>query len=322
MKRQTLKSSIVVLAVLLASMSSMALKKDPNYLKARRNGAKAQIKVCVVDDCGVAVSNASIKVFMGMNFRPKGCWISGVTDETGAFLVQGKTCGDEIDIYASKQGFYDSKRKLRFAVMGAEHEVKDGKWLPYGAVETVQLRRIYNQVPLKSFGFGSGKTVPATNTWIGVDMAYGDFIKPYGKGDRADFEVMVEWDGCPPIECKLCTANIRFNEQLSGGYYATNVRESKYPYVYRADVKESYNLRQVKVVCRGKSRQDEVCPLGNGAVLVTRTRCVLDENAKLLSACYGSIRIFDADAGWDGMPTMRLACVFNPTPNDTNLEHK
>ena len=60
MKRQTLKSPIVVLAVLLASMSAMALKKDPNYLKARRNGAKAQIKVCVVDECGVAVSNARI----------------------------------------------------------------------------------------------------------------------------------------------------------------------------------------------------------------------------------------------------------------------
>lgn len=317
-----MKKSVMVFAVVLVSATAMALKKDPAYLKARRNGAEAQLKVYIVNDEGAAVSNASIKVFMGMNFRPKGYWIKGKTDEDGAFIVQGKTCGDEIEILASKKGFYNSSRMLRFAAMGSEHEVKDGKWHPYGAVEILQLRRIHNPVVLHSFGFGAGKDVPATNTWIGIDMACGDFIKPYGNGRRADFEVMVEWDGRPPVDSNYCIANIRFGEQLSGGYYAMNVRESEYPYVYRANENDSYNLRHVKVVSRGKTRQDEVCPLGNGTVLVTRTRCVLDENGKLKSACYGFIRIFDADASWDGKPTMRLACVFNPTPNDTNLEPK
>ena len=46
----------------------------------------------------------------------------------------------------------------------------------------------------------------------------------------------------------------------------------------------------------------------------------IDADGNLKSACYGFIRIFDADASWEGKPTMRLAGVFNPTPNDTNLE--
>ena len=71
---------VICLAVATASMLAMARKKAPDYLDARRNGAEAQIKICVVDDEGGAVSNASIRAFMGMNFRPKGYWIKGVTD--------------------------------------------------------------------------------------------------------------------------------------------------------------------------------------------------------------------------------------------------
>lgn len=317
-----MKRSVIVLVGVLISISVAALKKEPAYRMARRNGAEAELKIYVVNDEGGVVSNATIKVFMGMNFRSKGYWINGETDGNGAFLVQGKTCGDEIEIFVSKDGFYGSKRKLRFAELGAEHEVLDGKWLPYGAVEKLQLRKVHNPVALHSFGFGAGKDVPSTNTWIGVDMACGDFIQPYGKGKRVDFEVMVEWDGRPPVDSKHCVAHLRFVEQLSGGYYAENIHESEYPYVYRANENNSYSLRHVKVVCRGEIRQNELCPLGNSAVLVTRTRCVIDEKGMLKSACYGFIRIFDADASWDGKPTMRLACVFNPTPNDTNLESK
>ena len=308
-----MKKLVVVFALVLVSITAMALKKDPNYLKARREGAEAQLKVCVVNDAGEVVSNASIKVFMGMNFRPKGYWINGKTDKDGVFVAKGKTCGDEMEIFAEKEGFYNSRRMLRFAEMGAEHEVVEGKWLPYGETEVLQLRRIHNPVALHSFGFGAGRDVPATNTWIGVDMAYGDFIKPYGKGEHVDFEVMVEWDGRPPIDSNYCVANMRFVEQLSGGYYAPIIRESEYPYVYGANENDSYDVRHVKVACRGNARQGEVCQLGNGAVLVTRTRCVLDVNGNLKSACYGFIRIFDADASWEGKPTMRLACVFNPT---------
>ena len=67
-----MKKSVIMFAFVLVSTTAMALKKDPNYIKARREGAEVQLKVCVVNDTGEAVSNVSIKVFMGMNFRPRG----------------------------------------------------------------------------------------------------------------------------------------------------------------------------------------------------------------------------------------------------------
>ena len=303
-------------------MQSYGLKKDPSYKDARRRGAMAKIELRIVNDDGAPVPHADIDVFMGMNFRPKGYWIKGKTDENGIFAIKGKTCGDEIEIFVEKQGYYNSRQKLCFAKMGSEHKVSDGKWLPYGATEILQLRRIHNPIVLHSFGFGAGKDVPITNTWIGVDMARGDFVKPHGKGDRADFEIMTEWDGRPPVDCDYCAVNIRFTEPLSGGYYASKVQESEYPYVYQANGGNVYNVRQFKVVGRDRIHQDKQSRYGNDSVLVTRTRCLLNEAGDLEVANYGLIRILSVDAGWDGKPTMRLACIFNPTPNDRNLEPK
>jgi hypothetical protein len=122
-----------VLVGVLISISVAALKKEPAYRMARRNGAEAELKIYVVNDEGGVVSNATIKVFMGMNFRPKGYWINGVTDANGHFLIQGKTCGDEIEVFVSKNGYYDSYEKLCFVKIGKEHDVNDGKWQPYGS---------------------------------------------------------------------------------------------------------------------------------------------------------------------------------------------
>ena len=51
----------------LISISAAALKKEPAYRMARRNGAEAELKICVVNDEGSVVSNATVKVFMGIN---------------------------------------------------------------------------------------------------------------------------------------------------------------------------------------------------------------------------------------------------------------
>ena len=315
------KACIMIVAMMLA-INTMALKKDPDYRKARHDGAEAQLKVSLVDDQGMFVSNANVRAFMGMNFRPKGYWINGETGSDGVFLLQGKTCGDEIEIFASKEGYYNSKRKLVFAGMGAERDVRNGKWLPYGEMVCLKLRKVNNPVELCKFGFGMGKSVPDTNTWIGVDMMYGDFIHPYGKGEKADFEVLVEWDGHSPIDSNYCAARIRFIPPLSGGYYASRVEESDFPYIYEADKNADYSVSMIKVVDRNRIQKNGVVPFRNDAVLVTRTRCEIGKDGNLRSACYGFIRVFSSDASWKGKPIMRLAGIFNPTPNDTNLEPK
>ncbi len=301
----------------------VTLKKDPVYRDARRNGAQMKIELHIQDDDGTPVPDAKIKAYLGMNFRPLGTWIDGTTDTNGVFVLEGKTCGDEIEIFVSKNGYYKTFQRLCFAAMGHEHDVKDGKWLPYGETRHLLLRKIHNPSELCKFGFGNGREIPDTNIWVGVDMQQGDFVRPYGTGLRKDFELLVDWDGKPPISSGRCTAVMRFNGQFEGAYLSARADESEYPYVYEANKDNSYSVVKAFTDKRQKTGQFSGGVLfGRDTVLVTRTRAIIDADKRLSSACYGYIHAFDVDASWDGNPTIRLSGVFNPTPNDTNLEPK
>ena len=318
-----MKKQLIFVLFSMLFVSSLALKEDPEYRKSRQNGAIAKIKLSVSDDYGHLVSNATIRVFLGMNFRSAGHSISGMTDAKGEFLFEGKTCGDEIEIFVSKNGYYKTFQRLCFAAMGHEHDVKDGKWLPYGETRHLLLRKIHNPSELCKFGFGNGREIPDTNIWVGVDMQQGDFVRPYGTGLRKDFELLVDWDGKPPISSGRCTAVMRFNGQFEGAYLSARADESEYPYVYEADKDNSYSVVKAFTDKRQKTGQFSGGVLfGRDTVLVTRTRATIDADKRLSSACYGYIHAFDVDASWDGNPTIRLSGVFNPTPNDTNLEPK
>ena len=157
----------------------------------------AKMELRIANDDGVPIPYADVDVFMGMNFRPKGYSITGRTDTNGVFIVKGKTCGDEIVVNIAKAGFYRTTKTFKFAEMGHEHEVKDGKWMPYGGIELMRLREKRHPASLRQFAF-THRPAPATNVWIGVDMEVGDFVKPYGTGIESDFELNVEWDGLPP----------------------------------------------------------------------------------------------------------------------------
>ena len=313
-----MKVSFIVLS-LFASSVAMASHTNSEFDRAVLKGADASITLSVVNDDGVAVSNANVRVFMGMNFRPKGYWIEGLTDECGRLSIRGKICGDEINLFVSKEGYYDSHRKLCYSMMGEEHEVKDGKWMPYGGIEPMRLREKRHPAKLCQFSFVH-RPVPATNVWIGVDMNAGDFVKPHGTGIESDFEVNVEWDGLPPPDSRHCMASLRFPGEMSGAYYVNCIQESDYKYVYEAVKETPYPEKELKTVGRDSSgyvkRPDAV------RHAVVRSRCVMDDDGNVKSACYGYIKVFYVDSSWDGMPTLLLSGVFNPTPNDTNLEPK
>ena len=314
-----MKKMMLILVVSIIAPAVLALKKDPSYRQARLNGAESKIDLYVHDDEGVVVSNANVKVFMGMNFRPKGYWINGVTDANGHFLIQGKTCGDEIEVFVSMNGYYDSCKKLCFAKIGKEHEVKDGKWMPYGCKEFVVLRKIINREDLVDYN--NFMNVPVTNVWIGFDMAHKSFVIPYGTGKVKDFEVNVAWDGLPPWESKYCSALLRFCDPLSGGYYVSNIGESKFPYPHKANSSNTYKEKKIMVIDRANDLPKSSAGFLCNSTMVTRTRCLVDERKELKSASYGCIKRFDVGPGRLGC-VLRLSYVFNPVPNNPNLEAK
>ena len=177
----------------LAATPVTALNNDPAYREARINGADAKLVLTIVDNDGAPVPDADVDVYMGMNFHGKGYSITGKTDENGVIVVEGKTCGDEIVVNVAKAEFYGSHKTFRFAEMGKEHEVVDGKWQPYGQAETMVLREIRNPVKMTGELLWKFKYADSINEWIGYDIEENDFVAPAGKGSVADFDVFIDF---------------------------------------------------------------------------------------------------------------------------------
>ena len=98
-------------------------------------------------------------------------------------------------------------------------------------------------------------------------------------------------------------------------------RESSFRGLYRADAGREYDQKRAvffeKVDERGgrtrKNFNDDEC-------WVARTRCKIDEYEKLISCHYAAIRSVAYSCRKKGEASFCLSYVFNPTPNDTNLE--
>ena len=313
------KKIAIVIMVSIGSLLLFAHKKDPEYLKARRSGGELRMIVSAVGDDGNSVSNAKVRVLMGMNFREKAYYIDGVTDANGLFIVEGKTTGNEIEIEVTKDGYYRGHNKVCLIAMGNEFEVKDGRWQPWGMKVNIPMRMMINPVSLiKKKG---GVPVPEANTWIGFDMKRGDWVGYGGEGLASDFEVRLQWDGKPVVSSEFARLELRFVGD-GAGYYATNTTpHSAFSGVYNASTNEVYH----KEFACSTSRTNGVMTtqeIPKGKLFVTRSRCKVDDNGAVLEANYGFVRAMLIEGGYNGKAEMFVNYRFNPTPNDTNLEPK
>lgn len=314
-----MKTLAVTMVALTVAMSVFAHKKGPEYLKARRNGGELRMIVSAVDDDGNAVSNASVKVLMGMNFRERAYFVDGMTDARGQFVIEGKTTGNEVEIEVTKDGYYKASKKLCLVKMGSEYEVRNGKWQPWGMVLELPMRRVVN--PVELIALHDGIQVPATNTWIGFDMKKKDWIASGRGGEIPDFEVMVQWDGRPMATLEFAQMDIRFVGNGAGFYFADKTIGSAFTGVYNADTNHAF---QTEFTCRAMRKNGAFSDSGvpKGKLMVVRSRCKFDEKGNIREANYSMIRTLFIEGGWNGKAVATVNYRFNPTPNDTNLEPK
>ncbi len=313
------KNIVLIMALLSVDMLALAHKKAPEYLKARRNGGELRLIVSAVDDYGIAVSNASVNVLMGMNFREKAYFINGVTDAMGQFVIEGTTTGNEIEIEVTKDGYYKAAKKLCLIKMGHEYEVRDGKWQPWGMVLELPMRKVIN--PIELCAFHDSIQVPATNTWIGFDMKKKDWVASGRGGEIPDFEAKVKWDGRPMATLEFAQMDIRFVRKGTGFYFADKTSGSAFTGVYKADTN---NIFQTEFTCSATRNNGVFSDSGvpKGKLMVVRSRCKLDDKGNILEANYSTIRTLFIEGGRNGKALAILNYRFNPTPNDTNLEPK
>lgn len=306
----------------LAAISVFSAEYSPEFMQAMTKGAKARIALKVVDDEGTSVPSVKVRVQMGMNLEERSYWIDGETDKDGILLVEGLTTGNKIAISLSKDGYYDSNRELHFIRMGSEHAVKDGKWQPWGKEERIVLRKIRNPNKMVIEDFYKYRRTSSINKWIGYDIELNDFVTPYGKGEKSDFDIFIDWNGNWLPDYSGMRVKIRFTEPYSGYCPYLKDGSSNFKWPYEANTRAEYSQTACfgESVCSDGSRKEFL--FDKSKCWIIRSRCKVDESGKLISANYSVVSGIGLACKKDGVACFCVIGAFNPTPNDTNLEPK
>jgi hypothetical protein len=151
-----------------------------------------------------------------------------------------------------------------------------------------------------------------------------DFVTPYGSGKVADFEVFIEWDYNTGEKYIGMALDIRFNEPYAGYYVVEKDKFSNFQGVYSAETNRTYITTErffTKLIGNNERKRHK---FDNSKCWIVRSRCVVDNEGKLVSANYSIISdfLYGRDDDDRNVFCIRLYGYFNPIPNDTNLEHK
>ena len=311
------------LLLLVVPYAVFARKLAPEVEHAMAYGAETKICLKICDDMGLPISNASVRTYFDMLPVPHSVY--GKTDANGVCVVEGKTNGNKVEFFVGKEGYYGSRKEISYVLIRKEHDVKDGKWQPYGAVENIELRKFHNPVNLSVAYECKFNATRAINTWIGFDLKKRDFVQPYGEGEIADFEVFFDWDGKWLPEYTGMTKKIRFVDKYSGYYKCSANTFSEFKGPYSASPEAEYMqevvfYEHVIIDPNAYGRRYERKTFDKDNCWVVRSRCQVDDEGCLVSAHYSVINniAFGCDKG--GVACMCVTGAFNPTPNDTNLE--
>ncbi len=321
-------------------------------LMANAGCASERLYVKVVGDDGNPVTNAVVAVgvpprsgFWGGNGqRRKGTTYKSVTDVNGEAAVSFNCIGIRFRWNVQADGYYPSNLfEERFKdfdeimvppaytkVILHEHE-KHGK---------VTLYRKKNPQPMYAYSREMERESPIANGRYGFDLQVFDWLPPLGKGEIADFYYVRERpdetnsvvkarlghsrfllfkNGEPGYpELGDVIGRIEFDENC-GAYIGKQTGCESFPSLYRADTNREY-LRSFPITIRGNGGHtvwlEEGDVVNCGEYMVIRSRVKCDDHGKKISANYSKIL---GSMGLTGAVGVEET-VFNPRPNDTNLE--
>ena len=306
---------IFVLCLLtLTTMRLLASVNEDAYL-ALRNGAIGKYTYRVVDDEGSAVANVQAHVWFKSYGRPqdKADWIVE-TDTNGMFTVEHRF-NEKFSVWFYKEGYYRSDDEINYLVM-EQLPVKNGQWQPFGRVKNIVLKPIKAPVDVGSFGRCS-RLIPVYDEWIGFDLECQEWMPPFGNGKCPDVllrfgKSLVHRQTDYKMTMEVCFTN----NPYAGFYKMKEDAWSERKTVYHADMGAVFLPTEMYIQERHPNVAKVDTRLDNDSYLVFRTRTRIDAEGNLVSAHYGIIR-----GRWSFFETMLCGgCLFNPTPNDTNLE--
>jgi hypothetical protein len=266
------------------------------------------------------VSNATVNIFFeqkdGNQYKKE-----GETDVLGMFTVEGMT-RSSIGGCVKKDGFYRSDFHLPFA-MGQER-INGNRWLPWNPTIPVVLREVRNPIPMyvKSVDHILPKGVS-----IGFDCVVGEFLPPVGKGEVADFNVLVEQNGVLTKDRKFSKRMILQATSEGGGFVFLKAHSaSAFKSEHQAPLDDyAGSVDFYAEYPPSSASTPTIDPFASGKYMVFRSRIERDDEGNIIEANYGKIYETieygrNARIQTDEESTIRFLYYFNPTPNDRNLE--
>jgi len=322
-------------------------------LLATTGCASERLYVRVVDDEGKPVANATVKVgfstshvLFGGGHRSRassGGNAEARTDTNGNAVVKFNCQSSDFGWHVEADGYYRSESHR-------EHFKGEDVIIPpaFGFVKLHEhekrgeavLYRKKNPQPMYAYTREKDVKSPIANGRYGFDLESFDWLPPHGKGKVADFYYVRE----RPDETNM-TKRVRYNKS---GYYQFKNGESGYPklgdvvgriefdencgaYIdeqtgcgsfpstHRADPRREY-IRSIPITIvfcdQFRVWVYESTVVSGNEYMVIRSRVKCDEKGNIISANYSKIL---GPAGFAGLVNFKES-VFNPRPNDINLE--
>lgn len=320
---------IAVFAAIFAfsACPAFGLYYDRDVAHARIHGADMKIVLRVVDQDGFPAKG--VKVWGGIqygdglkDYTPIFDW----TNADGEYVIQGK-CNERARCGIIKEGYYSSEFVKVYPDIKLRKPVADGKWMPYGEVYTVVLKKILN--PCQVTGKMAAEGIPLLGEWLGYDLELGQWTKPHGSGRHSDMLVRICIDAVNGTSDFRTSMEVSFtNNPHAGAYVLKKDPHSEMQSVYNADTNAAYQssfffkherrpiVRRHLGIVFTNGLEEVDTRLDKDSYVVFRTRTKVDDRGRLLSAHYGRIM-----GRWRFFGAMRSSGLrFNPTPNDPNLE--
>ena len=277
------------------------------------DGALADVKIRVVDDVGEAVPDAKMAVVI-YTIPDKADTKRGETDADGYFSATGRSYG-EVEVYASKDGYYDTHTTVAFKNLPGKEVEKRRRWSD-GTVETkIVLKKKHNPIAT-AFHSVDYVNIPATNEVVCLDLESFKWCAPYGDGKHDDLHLFYEsWRNPTNWFSYFRKLTISAPNCVDGFYRRTVDSASKFRYDYFASTNATYVKEFKHVVDRRSGNFDEVSHPTDDEYFIFRVRTATNEVGEVVQANYG--RIGEKSGHMFGL---RMKAWFNTKSNDTNLE--
>ena len=309
--------------------------------------ASERLYVKVRDDKGAPVTNATVSVQFSSshvvfssgttkNYKAK-------TDSTGNAVVKFNCTSSDIWWHVEADGYYRSNTmKTHFKGEDVVIPPVFGYWKLHEHEKKAEIT-LYpkkNPQPMYMYSRGMGVKSPIKNGRYGFDLQLFDWLPPYGKGKIADFYYVRERldetnsvvkakfgqsrfflfkngeSGYPKLGDII--GRIEF-EKNCGAYVEKKTGCKTFPSLYCADINKDFKSSfPISIVGNDKREVwlQESSIIGDDEYMVIKSRVKYDDKGNIVSYNYSKI------LGSFGLSYKVSAdeIVFNPRPNDTNLE--